>query len=100
MEKRSYYRNPMLRLEANQPAKTFRVFSSAASAASWLKVPANAERVCRDARGKMKVRKWADGHVAVTMFGAVRSSYRLNLAPERRITPELWALENRREATA
>lgn len=99
METRSIYRNPLLRLEQNQPAKTFKVFTSPASAAHWLKDAKNAERVCRDARGKMKVRKWADGHVAITMYGSVRHPYRLNLAPERRITPELWALENRREAS-
>lgn len=98
METRSIYRNPLLRLEQNQPAKTFRVFTSAASCAQWLKDPKNAERVCRDARGKMKVRKWNDGHVAVTMFGSVRSSYRLNLAPVRHLTPALWELEKRREA--
>lgn len=98
MEKRSYYRNPIARLEPNRPAKTFRIFSSAASAAGWLKVRANAERVVRDAAGRMRVHKWADGRVGVTYYGAVRSSYRLNLAPERRLTPELWALENRRSA--
>ena len=95
---RSPYRNPITRLEGNQPAKTFKVFSSAASAAQWLSVPANAEKVCRDCRGVMKVRTWEDGHVAVTMFGAVRHPYRLKLAPVRHITPELWALEQRRDA--
>lgn len=98
METRSIYRNPLTRLEPNQPSKTFRVFTSAGSAAHWLKQGKNAERVCRDARGKMKVRTWDDGHVVITMYGAVRHPYRLNLAPERRITPELWALEQRRDA--
>lgn len=98
MEKRSIYRNPLLRIEQNQPSKTFKVFTSAASAARWLRDPNNAKRVCLDARGNMKVRRWKDGHVAVTMYGSVRSSYRLNLAPVRHLTPELWALENRRDA--
>jgi hypothetical protein len=95
---RSPYRNPLTRLEPNQPAKTFRIFTSAGSAASWLRVRANADKVCRDAAGKMQVHKWADGRVGVTYFGAVRHPYRIRLAPERRITPELWALENRRTA--
>src|SRR5690348_2805577 len=91
MERRSPYRNPITRLDPRSPAKTFKIFSSAGSAASWLRVQANAERV-------IKVRKWADGKVAVTYFGAVRSSYRIKLAPERRISPELYALEQRRDA--
>jgi hypothetical protein len=96
MERRSPYRNPLLRLEGTQPAKTFKVFSSAGSAAHWLKEPKNAERCVKDARGKIRLSRWADGRVAITYFGRVDSGYRLNLAPERRLTPELWALENRR----
>lgn len=98
MEKRSPYRNPLLRLEPNQPSKTFRVFTSAGSAAHWLKQGKNAERVVRDARGKMQVRKWDDGRVGITFYGSVRSSYRLNLAPVRHLTPALYELEKRREA--
>jgi hypothetical protein len=52
----------------------------------------------KDARGKIRLSRWADGRVAITYFGRVDSGYRLNLAPERRLTPELWALENRRSA--
>lgn len=94
METRSPYRNPLTRLETNQPAKTFKVFTSAGSAAMWLKEKSNADKVCRDARGKMKVRTWADGHVVITMFGAVRHPYRLNLAPARYLTPAAYANEN------
>lgn len=96
--RRSPYRNPLTRIEPRQPAKTFKVFSSAASCAMWLKEPKNAERVVKDARGIARVSRWNDGRVAVTYFGRVDTGYRIKLAPERRITPELWALENRRSA--
>lgn len=98
MEKRSPYRNPLLRIEGNQPSKTFKIFSSAASAASWLKQGKNRDRVVKDARGMMQVRKWADGRVGITFMGSVTSSYRLNLSPVRHLTPALWELEKRREA--
>jgi len=98
METRSIYRNPILRLEPIQPSKSFKIFSSAGSAAHWLKQGKNAERVVKDARGKMRVHKWNDGRVGITFYGAVRSSYRLNLAPVRHLTPALWELEKRREA--
>jgi hypothetical protein len=98
MEKRSYYRNPLTRLETNQPAKSFRIFTTPASAAQWLKVKSNRDRVCLDARGKMRVRRWEDGRVGITYYGAVRSDYRINLAPVRHLTPALWELEKRREA--
>lgn len=98
METRSIYRNPITRLEPIQPSKSFKIFSSAGSAAHWLKQGKNAERVVKDARGMARVHKWADGRVGVTFYGAVRSSYRLKLAPVRHLTPALWELEKRREA--
>lgn len=94
MEKRSPYRNPLTRLETIQPAKSFRIFTSAGSAAMWLKEKRNADRVCRDARGMMRIRTWEDGRIGITYFGAVRSSYRLNLAPARHLTPAAYFNEN------
>lgn len=91
---RSPYTNPLARMEPNQPTKTFRIFTSALSAALWLKEKHNAERVVRDARGKMRVRKWADGRVAVTYFGSIPKRRHFTLAPARELSPALYACEN------
>lgn len=91
---RSPYTNPLARMEPNQPTKTFKVFSSALSAALWLKEKANADRVVRCARGMMKVRKWADGHVVITYYGSIPKRRHFTLAPARELSPALYACEN------
>lgn len=91
---RSYYTNPLARMEPVQPARTFRMFTSAGSAALWLKKKANAERVVKDARGKMQVRKWADGHVAINFYGTLPKRKHFTLAPARYLSPALYACEN------
>lgn len=84
---RSYYTNPLARVVPNAEAKTFRIFTSAASAAHWLKEPSNAKRVIR-------VRTWKDGHVAVTYHGSLPRRPHFKLAPARELSPALYANEN------